>query len=356
MVSAAQNDSSHGPLQRARRYIARCPRAISGSGGHDATYRVAAILVNGFGLSEAEALTLLEEWNVLCEPPWSAAELLHKIQSASRAQHLKPDGHLLASGELPTVANPRPQRIARPQNRPPTKTAFRPMVLKRIAAKTSAILDIMGFVTSASPVAVPHQDSASVLRFLYPAGSGEKVIVFSRLKSQGQLLWEADKGKEIASHEFPTGPDGVWFLPQPVSGDYHPNPRQGGKLSRRSEESVIAWRYLLLESDKANRDDWLRCLVQLPLRISSICDSGGISIHALVNLSAASKQDWDSKVAEMKTVLVTLGACPGSLSAVRTTRLPQAWRGNRLQRLLYLNPTPVGTPIISQARVWKGVQ
>ena len=51
------------------------------------------------------------------------------------------------------------------------------------------------------------------------------------------------------------------------------NPRLGGKLSRRSEESVTAWRFAVLESDEADADDWLRCLIQMPLRIVSICES-----------------------------------------------------------------------------------
>jgi len=47
---------------------------------------------------------------------------------------------------------------------------------------------------------------------------------------------------------------------------------------------------------------------------------------------------------------VTLGADPGALSAVRLTRLPQAMRGQRLQRLLYLNPDPDGRPIVELAK------
>ena len=42
--------------ERARRYIAKCPPAISGQRGHDATFRVAAVLWNGFGLSETDTL------------------------------------------------------------------------------------------------------------------------------------------------------------------------------------------------------------------------------------------------------------------------------------------------------------
>jgi hypothetical protein len=110
---------------------------------------------------------------------------------------------------------------------------------------------------------------------------------------------------------LPAGNDGVWFLPQPVSGGYFPNPRSDGNLSRRSEEAVTAFRYAVLESDEADADDWLRCLVQMPLRIACICESGGRSIHALVRLDAASKADWDRLMGPIKPVLVTLGADPG---------------------------------------------
>src|SRR5689334_716953 len=121
-------------------------------------------------------------------------------------------------------------------------------------------------------------------------------------------------------------------------------------MSRRSEESIWSWRYAVLESDEADPGDWLRCLIQMPLRIVSICESGGRSIHALVRLDAASKEDWDSKVRKMKPALVTLGADPGALSAVRLTRLPQAKRGVRVQRLLYLAPTSAGEPIYGREK------
>ena len=84
----------------------------------------------------------------------------------------------------------------------------------------------------------------------------------------------------------------------------------------------------------------------MPLPIACICESGGRSIHALVKIEAASKGEWDAMVKKMKPVLVTLGADPGALSAVRLTRLPQARRGRRVQRLLYLNPEPDGRPVI----------
>ena len=220
------------------------------------------------------------------------------------------------------------------------------MVLRRLAAKTSGVRDVIGFLAERSVVAPDCLGQVGFLRRLYPEGSGERVLVFSDMRSQGQLVWNA--GLRIGDRQLPAGPDGVWFLPQPVDGKFHPNPRLGGKRSRRSEESVTAWRYAVLESDEADAGDWLRCLMQMPLRIASICESGGRSVHALVRIDAADKADWDSRVKAIRPVVVTLGADPGALSAVRLTRLPQAWRGDRCQRLLYINPAPDGTPILRQ--------
>ncbi len=332
--------------ERARLYIAKCPPAISGQRGHDATFHVAAVLFNGFALSESETLTLLAEYNQRCVPPWSEAELIHKVQSAANAQHPDPRGYLV-SGVSGSEARSGPGWDAgRTLAAPPPKPEFSPEVLKRVAAKAAAVGDVVAFIKERSPVLVDAQDSASVLRRLYAFGSGEKVLLFSKMESPGQMLWEANKSDVVQARDLPAGPDGVWFLPQPVDGEYHPNPRLGGKLSRRSEESVRAWRFAVLESDEADADDWLRCLIQMPLRIVSICESGGRSIHALVQVDAASKADWDRRVGSIKPVLITLGADRGALSAVRLTRLPQARRGDRVQRLLYLNASPDGTPIM----------
>ena len=57
-------------------------RAVAGSGGHNDTFRAAMVLRDS-GLSEAEALMALQEWNrTNADPPWSDRELLHKIRSA----------------------------------------------------------------------------------------------------------------------------------------------------------------------------------------------------------------------------------------------------------------------------------
>ncbi len=71
-------------LERARRYLAAVPPAISGQHGDVHTFRVCCRLVRGFALDDADALDLLSAWNMRCQPPWSERELVDKLRSARR--------------------------------------------------------------------------------------------------------------------------------------------------------------------------------------------------------------------------------------------------------------------------------
>jgi hypothetical protein len=81
--------------RRAIAYLDRMPPAISGSGGHAATYAAATALVHGFGIAPPRALALLvAHYNPRCQPPWSEAELAHKVNDAERKPHSRPYGWL----------------------------------------------------------------------------------------------------------------------------------------------------------------------------------------------------------------------------------------------------------------------
>jgi hypothetical protein len=179
---------------------------------------------------------------------------------------------------------------------------------------------------------------------------GQRVLVFSDYYSQGDFLWEVGRGgyrlgdregvKAVRS-DLPTdgGKDGVWFLSNPVSGQWRPNPRREGRLSRRSEESVTQWRHVVLESDVAPGDLWLRFLAMAPLAIAAIYSSGGRSWHALVRVDQPDKPSFDSLLREsLKKSLPVIGADAGALTPVRLTRLPGCTRGGKLQKLIFLNP------------------
>jgi hypothetical protein len=146
---------------------------------------------------------------------------------------------------------------------------------------------------------------------------------------------------------------GVWFLAQPVTGEpaftgtkteHFPNGE-----SWRSEANVTNWRYMVIESDDAPQQLWLKAIVHLRAKISAICTSGGKSIHALLRVDQPSKAAWDGFRDSVKKSLVEIGSDPNSLTAVRLTRLPGCRRGQtgRMQQLLYLNPQPTDTPIIN---------
>src|SRR5579872_3608402 len=70
--------------RRARAYVAKMPPAVAGQRGHDATFRVACELILGFGLTIHESLDVIREYNQRCQPPWSEAELLHKLRDADK--------------------------------------------------------------------------------------------------------------------------------------------------------------------------------------------------------------------------------------------------------------------------------
>ncbi len=81
--------------RRAIAYLEKLPGAISGQGGHNATYTAAVALVHGFGLDPDQALgLLLAHFNPRCEPPWKEQELRHKIEDAATKPHDKPYGWL----------------------------------------------------------------------------------------------------------------------------------------------------------------------------------------------------------------------------------------------------------------------
>jgi hypothetical protein len=65
-------------------YLAGCPAAVSGNGGHIQTLKVATQLVIGFALGIDGARPWLREYNKKCEPPWNDKELEHELAEADK--------------------------------------------------------------------------------------------------------------------------------------------------------------------------------------------------------------------------------------------------------------------------------
>ena len=71
-------------ITRAQKHIDTLEPAVSGSGGHAATFRACRILVNDYNLSLDAAWPILLTFNARCEPPWNEKELRRKLEDAAR--------------------------------------------------------------------------------------------------------------------------------------------------------------------------------------------------------------------------------------------------------------------------------
>ncbi|MBL9115532.1 MAG: hypothetical protein JNJ83_11050 [Verrucomicrobiaceae bacterium] len=234
----------------------------------------------------------------------------------------------------------------------------------------------------------------------------EKVLVFDNYYSQGDYLYWVGKAnsyrlsqergvKAVKSPLVNTGKNGVWYLCNPVSGQWEPKEQRTvwkhvprghhgpphvqtvpGEWSRRHWPCVTSWRYAVLESDTAPEDLWIKALYKLPLPIVAIYSSAGKSLHALLRIDAGSKLEWDlcmrgkndgvkGRSASLIHAVCPLGGDPNALTGVRLTRLPNAFREGsmnaerkwqryqqpRLQELVYLNPVP-----LSRKVPWKSLE
>lgn len=318
-------------VERARRCVADMKPAIEGQKGHFALFAVCCTLTHGFALNDDEAWTVLREYNQRCEPPFNDRELGYKLRSAAGAAHKEPRGHLIGNQfALRAASAPAPRPRPEPTPAAAPKVGYDPQKLAELAKQWRNVVNLP-WLADRSAYDPSQVDAEEFLRILYPAG--EKILTFDIFKSQGQALWPQERPPQ-------RGKDGVWFLPQPVDGQTYPNPRTG-KPSRRSEESVRDFRYLVLESDQAEARDWLGFLVRLPLRIEAIYTSAGRSVHALVRVNCRTKGEFDAykaKLAPMLNLLRLGGVDDAVFSCVRLTRLPGAYRDGRLQKLLYLRP------------------
>lgn len=86
-LSPSPTDDRSNRIRRAISYLGAFSPAISGQAGHNQAFDAACALIKGFGLTVAEARPVLQDWNALCLPQWSAGELEHKLIDADK----KPD-------------------------------------------------------------------------------------------------------------------------------------------------------------------------------------------------------------------------------------------------------------------------
>jgi len=101
-ISAPMGPTGADVVERASLYLAECEPAIQGQGGHSKLLWAASAMVNGFLLSDDQALDLLiREYNPRCVPPWNlgikgeSRDFRRKVTEARKLTPDKPRGWLL---------------------------------------------------------------------------------------------------------------------------------------------------------------------------------------------------------------------------------------------------------------------
>lgn len=321
--------------ERARRYVAAMPQSVSGAGGHDAFFNCVRMLIHGWGFTPNEARPYVMDFNSRCEPPWSEGEINHKLRSVDALTSKWPRGYLRRENDW------KPSPAMRRDHGIPTEAEVRQKVeldLPKLQAIAAPWRDVVSctWLANRSAVDPATVGAAEFLRLLYPvaAEAGEKILVFTNEYSQGECLWPDEVAKLPLE-----GKCGIWFLPQPVSGEYLPNPegkpRADGSTpaSRRTWRAITAFRYMVIESDSAPLKDWMGFIVQAPLRIEALYTSGSRSIHALIRVDCKTKEQWDEEKRRMTPFLMAglmCGADRGTWSAVRLSRLPGCIRYGKM--------------------------
>ena len=89
--------------KRISAYMAKVEPSVAGSGGDDQLFAAAKVLVIGWGLSQAEALPYLREFNARCEPPWQESRLTYKLKEADEKGQGE-RGHLIGENFKPAFA------------------------------------------------------------------------------------------------------------------------------------------------------------------------------------------------------------------------------------------------------------
>ena len=222
------------------------------------------------------------------------------------------------------------------------------------------------WITKRSPIDPATVSPADFLAHLYY--DDERILILTDQRSQGDFIaWkrpaELDRPASLTTYRLSQqrgvsavqsrlpegGPDGVFFLTNPVTGLWAikanitpatatTNRKANGIFTRRSQTNVTGWRHFVLESDELPANDWLRVLAHLAIPIAAIYTSGRRSIHALARFPVSTKAEWDAVKKSLTQIACPLGADPAALTAVRLSRLPGCHRNGNLQRLLYLDP------------------
>lgn len=309
--------------EQAQKYLAAIPPSVSGQRGHVQALNAARALKWGFNLPDSEAMTLLQEWNKTCLPPWSQAELDHKLREADSKDFGKPRGYLLTG------------RSTRPG-------AFTPATA---APEPKPTLPTLDYDLSDSAVIELPQAMADgfekVLRSCFRAGEGVRLMSGitedglvgcdpngGAVLSREEWLAKLEKYGDINSMYYRLGgpPVGVYLGINPMRED-----------GRGRDSDVVAFRHVLLEFDEISIEEQWLLYTRSNLPCAAVIYSGNKSLHAWVKVDAKDRKEYDERVNLVYNHFAAYKPDPHNKNPSRFSRCPDAKRGDGYQLLVALD-------------------
>lgn len=308
------------PFERAQRYVQAVPPAISGSGGHNATFTLATTLTYGFNLSEDEAYSLMSDWNRSCQPPWNERELKHKIRSAINTPHT-----LYARGwMLEDNSNLAPRKMG---IREQTVTQSGKFKVNLGKAAGESMAPAVRITTKEMLLNCFKEDE--VVCITNEVGQDEDGRYFPASKGTFQTVkwWVDNYFGEREDELFRDKPQGAFIRINPI--------KQGDYSGR--DDSVSLYRHLLVEFDSRPKEEQYAIFKQSNLPISVLIDSGGKSIHAWVRIDAKDAEEWRIRRQAVFEYLSDYEPDAMTKNPSRWSRLGGIMRGSKEQTILALN-------------------
>jgi len=299
--------------------MAATPPAVSGQDGHGQTYSLAIALYHGFNLSEQEAWTLLQAYNLKCSPPWAERELRHKMNDAQQKQHSNPRGWLLNDID--------PKDL--PARKPSQSTVTQSGKFKVNLGNLAPLPESHSFTTEDLLLNCFKQDE--IICITNEAGQDEDGRWFPASKGTFQTVrWWLDKflGKNAQDKEMFRGkPQGAYIRINPIKAD---------DISGR-DDSVSVFRHLLVEFDTRPKEEQFAIFKQSNLPITALIDSGGKSIHAWVRVDAKDFEEWKARRQQVFDYLSDYEPDEMTKNPSRWSRLGGVFRGEKEQKVIALN-------------------
>lgn len=245
-----------------------------------------------------------------------------------------------------TNGNHAPAFLAAPPVRRAKKKVIPPLELCESFLGAST-LDC-GAAVESSPIPIPafEEQPALLLSALY--GADEKLNVVCKFTVNdkgkanphggGRSLTPAGWLDYVKEHGVPMSDAGAWVRLNPCGPG-------SGKDGAIMDIDVLAFRYLLVESDRLPVETQVALYLKWKLPVVAIIKSGGGSAHAWLRVDCADKPEYVALAEKILALIEPFGFDQSNKNPSRLSRLPGAVRkvkasGDGRQELLYLNPAP----------------